>query len=70
MSSETPAYRLNDVQISLGRKMATVTLQGAPGTHVIATFRFDPPGEQTETELRNLALDDAKRHLQAALAAL
>jgi hypothetical protein len=61
------AYSVLDVQVSLDQKTATVSLRSdGAGMIMIHSFPFDPPGEQSETELRTLALKDAKLILQAA----
>jgi len=66
------AFTVSDVSISLDRKKATVSVRSSHPTIsvLIHNFPFDPPGEQTETELRGLAIARAKEILVAAASAL
>ena len=67
-------YELHSVKTDLAQKKASVTLMKKDGFKItsvsVTNFPFDPPGEQTETELKAMALTAAKEHLSAAIAAL
>lgn len=64
-------YKLFDVKVSLERKTATVTLNSSGhGMVMLNNFPFDPAGEQTESELKKLALREAKEILKDAAKAL
>lgn len=61
------AYQLHDVQVSLENKTATVSLISHGNGMVFAnSFHFDPAGNQAESELKRLAIAEAKKLLHAA----
>ncbi|HBK92601.1 MAG TPA: hypothetical protein DDZ68_13115 [Parvularcula sp.] len=71
MKPEKRDYSIHDVQVSLDRKKATVTLRDDFGSMVfVNSFPFDPPGEQTESQLRSLALSEAREILKRASQAI
>lgn len=60
--------KLKNLQPDLAAKKLAVTFQMDGGAHVaLAGIPFDPSGNQTESELRSLALTTARQALQEIL---
>ncbi|WP_368933573.1 hypothetical protein [Brevundimonas naejangsanensis] len=60
-------FTLQDLQISLQNDKASIMLKDEQDCFIhINGFSFNPEGDQTESELRKLALEQAKKTLIAA----
>lgn len=64
-------FKISTLQVDLQKKTASVVLRDPVGGGLanVAGIAYDQPGEQTETEIRKLALDAVRSFLQKAAAA-
>jgi len=64
-------FSVREIQVSLEGKKATVSLTSSSSGQVsLHNFPFDPAGDQTESNLRKAALEEAREILKDAIKAL
>lgn len=63
-------WKISGINVELHKKTATVTAHKG-GTYIsVNHVKYDEPGQQTEAEIKKLALQAAKREIQDLLASL
>jgi len=61
------SYEIFDLQVNFGRKMASLSLNSVgQGMVFVSNFPFDPTEHQSESEMKRLVMQDARRRLLLA----